>query len=177
MSELNLSLLNATEYQLISNASPSGFHSPSDCWKLEEIVRKLGENPRAGSKPERKIFERWKNSTFSIVIPSGEEVEGPWDRQGKVKIEGIFRGDLRSRDEINVAQSGLAIGDLCAPSLICTGTIEGNILASGKVLLNTGSQMLGKISAPSIIIQEGAKFDGICKILSDKKNSLFSWKN
>jgi cytoskeletal protein CcmA (bactofilin family) len=177
MSELSLSLLSTTEYQRIVNASPNGFHSPADCWKLEEIVRKLGENPRAGSKPERKIFERWKNSNFSIVIPSGEEVEGPWDRKGKVKIEGIFRGDLRSRDEIIVAQSGLAIGDFCAPSLICTGTIEGNILANGKVLLSTGAHMVGKISAPSIIIQEGAKFDGICKILSDKKSSPFSWKN
>lgn len=177
MVELKLSLLNADEYSLIAGSRTNVFHSPEVCRKLEKIIKKLGGNLKACNRTEKKIYERWKDAVFLVVVPEGEESHGNWDRRGKVKIEGVFRGDLRSRDEIIVSRSGLAVGDFCASSLICSGRIEGNILSSGKVLLNPGSFVTGKISAPSILIQEGAKFDGVCKILSDKKSEPFSLVN
>ncbi len=177
MADLNLSLLSVSDYELIGNANPKDFHSPSTCKELERIIKNLGDNLRDCSRLERKIHSRWKNAILSILVPAGEEVQGPWERQGKVKIEGVFRGDLRSHDEIIIGQLGLAVGDFCATSLICSGNIEGNILADGKVLLNPGARMEGKISAPSILIQEGAKFEGACKILGDKKANNFSWSN
>jgi cytoskeletal protein CcmA (bactofilin family) len=50
--------------------------------------------------------------------------------------------------------------DLEVEDLTVNGTIRGDIQASRSITINAGARVVGNISAPRIIIADGARFKG-----------------
>jgi len=80
-------------------------------------------------------------------------------------IEGKFQGkiDLRNHNLI-VEQGGKAKADIHVKNITINGEVNGNIHASGKVLISKEGQMKGDIIAPRISIDDGAQFKGSVKM-------------
>ena len=50
----------------------------------------------------------------------------------------------------------------CRGTVICRGKIKGTIRASKRIEIHTNSEVVGNISAPALLVENGAIFDGTC---------------
>ena len=61
-----------------------------------------------------------------------------------------------------VGKTGLVEGDVQIGSIVVHGQVNGNIKAKQKIVINAPAEVRGDIVAPSLIIEEGAVFEGNC---------------
>jgi cytoskeletal protein CcmA (bactofilin family) len=74
----------------------------------------------------------------------------------KATVEGEF--DLRG--QLKVAQGAVVKGNVKATGVSINGNVDGTIVASERVLLDTAASIRGRLLTPKISIQDGAVFDG-----------------
>jgi len=109
---------------------------------------------------------RGQTQTTTIHTVLGPEAifEGKLVFKGSVKIEGCFKGDIISEDTLVIGEKAEVKSQLQVGTLIVDGTFYGNVRASILVELRKTGKFHGTISSPSLIIEQGAKFEGSCQM-------------
>lgn len=80
---------------------------------------------------------------------------------------GEFQGTINlANNNLVIARNSRVKAEIRVKSITVKGSVEGNITATGKVLIEQQAQMTGDISASRISIMEGAQFKGSVKIIN-----------
>lgn len=74
------------------------------------------------------------------------------------------KGDITVRGEVIVDEESSVTGNIRSSSVICAGSVEGNLTATEYVELKVNSKVLGNISAPSMTVGNGALVCGQMRI-------------
>ena len=82
-----------------------------------------------------------------------------------VHLDGDFEGEIHSTSHISFGKAAKISGNIKAHDVTSKGYIQGNLLAKNKVFLMDESCLIGDISAYNLIIGEGSKFNGNCKMI------------
>jgi len=90
---------------------------------------------------------------------------------GSLKIDGKFEGKSLQADQLYIGATGRVKTNITATSVIVEGIIIGNITARNRVMLLPTARILGDISTPELIIQNGVILEGRCMISNDLKHS------
>lgn len=90
---------------------------------------------------------------------------------GSLKIDGKFEGKSLQADQLYIGDTGRVRTNVTATSVIVEGIIVGNITARNRVMLLPTARILGDISTPELIIQNGVILEGRCMISNDLKHS------
>ena len=110
-------------------------------------------------KPERSFSEM---SQFGPHLKLKGNISGRED----ILFKGEFEGNVTlENNDLTIEKTGKLKAQIRVKNIIIRGRVEGNVHASGKVLIEKDGQMTGDISAARISIQEGAQFKGSVKIL------------
>lgn len=113
-----------------------------------------------------KIFDIDKNNLSSEPIHTlfgcFSEFCGKLSFAGSLKIDGKFRGEIFSEDNLIIGESAELEASVIIGTIIIHGKFKGNIEAFVNVELSESSVVEGNIITPSIVIKEGAKYNGIC---------------
>ncbi len=75
-----------------------------------------------------------------------------------LQIDGEIHGDVSGKN-VNIGRDGLVIGAVCATVVKIDGGVQGTVRAK-EVLLNADAKVSGDLVQQSLIIKEGAEFDG-----------------
>ncbi len=70
------------------------------------------------------------------------------------------KGDITVRGEATVDEQSSVQGNIRSASVICAGSVEGNLTASEYVDLKSNSRVVGNISAPAMDMGNGALVRG-----------------
>jgi cytoskeletal protein CcmA (bactofilin family) len=90
---------------------------------------------------------------------------GQIDGEEDLVIRGSFKGIIRLKNgSLQIERSAKVEGDIVAVNVELTGSLSGNIQASGRVSLSAEARMKGDIAAARVSIQDGAQFRGGIKI-------------
>lgn len=90
--------------------------------------------------------------------------EGKLTYTGAVRLDGRFKGVIRSDDTLIVGETGRIEGELHVGITIIQGEVVGNVYGKERVELHHPGRMIGNITAPVVIMDEGAVFEGNCKM-------------
>jgi cytoskeletal protein CcmA (bactofilin family) len=102
------------------------------------------------------------------LLGTGSEFEGKLAFLGTVRVEGRFRGEIRSDDTLVVADGGDVSGKLDVGSLIVAGgVVRAEVVARRVVELHPGGRLVGTVTTPSFQIVKGAVFEGTCRMPDD----------
>ncbi len=104
------------------------------------------------------IFEE---GTYTL-LGKGVDFKGKATFDGSVRIDGHFDGQIVSQDTLVIGESGVVKGEISCESIICSGKIDGNVIASQKVQLLKPAVLIGGILTPSFSMEEGVLFHGTC---------------
>ncbi|MCK9573244.1 MAG: polymer-forming cytoskeletal protein [Candidatus Omnitrophica bacterium] len=85
-----------------------------------------------------------------------------------LRINGKFEGTLNTKGNLMVGEAAIVNADIIGEDMILGGRISGKIVASHMVTLTGTAQFNGDIEAPKIVMEEGAVFNGKCKMPQSK---------
>lgn len=97
---------------------------------------------------------------FNAILDRGSEFEGKLTFEGTVRIDGKFKGDIFSESHMVIGESGRVEGSVTVGSISISGNFAGDVKAKTKVELHKGAIVKGDIYTPSLVIEDGVKFDG-----------------
>jgi cytoskeletal protein CcmA (bactofilin family) len=95
----------------------------------------------------------------TVIAPPGR-VEGLLSSQRDLRIEGELKGTVRANGKVLVAESGAIEATVHGQVVVVAGSVTGDVLADEKIELQPSAVLRGDITAPRILIQEGATFEG-----------------
>ena len=99
-------------------------------------------------------------STLSAFIDQGSEFEGKLSFRDTVRIDGVFRGEIRSENTLVVGETGEIEADVTSGHVIISGSLIGNVRAEKGLVLHKTARVQGDVTAPSLIVEEGAVLNG-----------------
>ena len=109
------------------------------------------------------------SSATVTLIAKTSHVEGSIKGAGTVHIEGTVKGKLDCSSSVLVAEGGKVEAELKAETITIAGKLKGDAIATQKIELTPTAEVEGDITAPRILIREGATFEGQV-FMTTKKN-------
>lgn len=100
----------------------------------------------------------------STILDRDSSFEGKMTFEGCVVINGRFKGEIFSEGSLIVGEGGYVEGKVDIGAIQIQGEVRGNISAKEKIEINAPAVVQGDIAAPSLVIKEGAVFEGNCSM-------------
>lgn len=96
----------------------------------------------------------------TTIIGEFTSVEGNLQGDEDLVVLGRVEGSIQLERTLVIEPSGVVKADVTVRNAVISGVVVGNVEASESVQLTTEGRMVGDISAPRVIIVEGALFRG-----------------
>ncbi len=105
------------------------------------------------------------------------EFDGKLTFPGTTRMEGIFKGEITSDGSLIVGEKAMIEANIHVSYIIITGEIRGEIIADKRIDIREPGKVYGNIEAPTVVMGEGAIFEGNCKMnQAGEKDSILSIK-
>lgn len=98
-------------------------------------------------------------SILSIVGP-GMVVHGDCVTEGSLRVEGIIRGRVWAGKAVVVGPDGAVIGDLFTRDVVVGGRVEGRLVASSRLEVQSTALLIGEVKAGRMQLEDGATLNG-----------------
>lgn len=108
-----------------------------------------------------------EEAAFQSRIGKGTKVSGQLRFHGAVRIEGEAEGEIVG-DEIVIAEGAMVSAKITATRLTVAGTVNGEIVARQRLEVLPTAHLRCTVHTPSLILNEGAVFDGDCRMPRDR---------
>ena len=113
------------------------------------------------------MFERDKTrpeetAGTSAFLGKGTRIVGKLNFEGSVRIEGHIEGEITAEDTLTIGEGAVVKAKINGSSVVVHGQVTGDIAARNRLELRAPSKVVGNISTPNLVINEGAVFEGQC---------------
>jgi cytoskeletal protein CcmA (bactofilin family) len=106
---------------------------------------------------------------LQALLGVGAEFEGTLVFQGRVRIDGRFKGEIRSDDVLILGNSAEVEASVQVGALIVRGgSLRGDVRAKQLVEIYAPAKVHGNIEAPQVYLEKGAVFEGQCTMVHEK---------
>jgi cytoskeletal protein CcmA (bactofilin family) len=96
------------------------------------------------------------------MISDGTKICGTLVTQKDFRISGELEGSLTVDGKCIVSSTALIKGDIVVAEADIAGRVEGEIVAKNRLVLRQTAVVIGDIHTKSLLIEEGAVFEGSC---------------
>ncbi|MEX0686991.1 MAG: polymer-forming cytoskeletal protein [Balneolales bacterium] len=111
------------------------------------------------------------------MISEGTHIKGALETQNDIRVSGAVDGEINSKGKCIVSKTGHVKGNVSAPEADIAGTVEGEISVSNRLILRQTAVIKGDIITKVLLVEEGATYDGECKMNSGTTNKSTEKKN
>ena len=136
-----------------SDGKTPGAQPPPIKKDMPKEEKKIVPKNTAGVRPK----DPSKETTY---LGKNLKINGNVSGEGSLIILGSFEGEFDLKGQVKVAQGAEIKGNIKATGVSINGKVDGTIVASERILLDTTASMKGRLVTPKISIQDGAVFDG-----------------
>lgn len=124
--------------------------------------------PKALTESET-IAREIKDGSLSGFVGSGTDITGEATFKAMLRIDGHFSGRIVSQSgSLVVGSGGQVDANIEVAVAMIQGCVTGDIIATQRVELGRASKLSGNIQTPSLVIEQGAVFEGSCKMMQQK---------
>jgi cytoskeletal protein CcmA (bactofilin family) len=125
--------------------------------------------PRAVTESEA-LARDLREGIVSGFVGAGTVVDGDAEFKGMLRIDGRFNGRVRSeKGSLIVSAGGVVEANIEVASAKINGTVNGDIIATGRIEFGRSARVRGNIQTPALVIEEGAIFEGNCRMQPQPK--------
>ncbi len=101
---------------------------------------------------------------FLNLLGEGTSFNGTMNVKGSIRIDGECEGKFNVLDTLVVGKPGRVKGEVRAKQAVIGGKVEGKLFATNRVEFQAGASIEGDLVCKLLVIEEGATFDGSCKM-------------
>jgi cytoskeletal protein CcmA (bactofilin family) len=99
-------------------------------------------------------------SNEPCLIGSKITIRGQVSGNQDLVVEGRIEGRVGLESRLTVEESGSLEADVDVTDASVKGEVRGDLVASKIAVLHPTARVIGKIRAPKVVIEEGARFSG-----------------
>ena len=132
------------------------------------VFRNTGMPPRRsiGLAPAEDNPELRLGDQAGSYLGKGSIVVGNVSFDGPATIDGQVDGDITSTGTLILGETAvITCPRIEATSVIIAGEVSGDIMASEQIVIARSARVLGNLYSPAVAIEDGAWFDGHCKVM------------
>jgi cytoskeletal protein CcmA (bactofilin family) len=109
---------------------------------------------------------------LSASFASEPELVGVFNFKDMVRVNGHIAGSVCSKSgTIIIDTSARVDASVDVAVAVIGGTVMGDVIARERVELGPSSKIYGNIWTRSIVIKDGAIFEGVCRMIEEEKSS------
>ncbi len=105
-----------------------------------------------------------KEGGQTTVIAKGTLIEGKFACAENVRLDGAVHGEVSVDKRLVLGEGSYVQGNIHARDAAVRGKVKGDVFISEVLHLMETAEIEGNISARSMIVEEGARYNGSCKI-------------
>jgi cytoskeletal protein CcmA (bactofilin family) len=146
----------ATPYQSQPSAEPQTYRPAAST--------DTPSSPRAVTESES-LARDIKEGTLSGFVGNGTVLTGEATFKAMLRVDGHLSGRVSSDSgTLIIGTNGKVDADIQVAVAVIHGTVNGDIIASQRLELGRAAKVNGNIQTPSLIIEQGAVFEGTCRM-------------
>lgn len=116
--------------------------------------------------------------TGQAYLDRGSKVSGKLSFESAAKIDGEVDGEILGKEGLTIGESAVVTAQIRATSVTVAGKVSGDITATQRIEIRASAKVNGNVTAPVLVIQEGAMFEGHCSMQpegarEDRKVTVF----
>jgi cytoskeletal protein CcmA (bactofilin family) len=104
---------------------------------------------------------------INSILGKGCKFTGTIEVEGTLRIDSEFDGVVNCPETLVVGKTGVVKAEINVKNAVIGGKVVGNITATNKIELQSGSHIEGDINTHRLVIDEGVFFEGSCKMGSE----------
>lgn len=104
------------------------------------------------------------NENTLSIVSAGSTVTGDVDCAGVLKVEGRVEGSVTRARQVMLARQASITGNVSAHEVVVGGVIDGNVVATERLELQSTAVVNGDITTKSIVVMEGARINGAVRM-------------
>jgi len=146
--------------------TPAANYQPSD------QASASAERTRKAFTDNENLARELKDGTISGFVGAGTNVHGEASFKGMMRVDGTLSGGVKSEKGTLIVSSGGTVEAKIEVAIAnINGTVRGDVIATERIELGRSAVVIGNIQAPSLVIEQGAVFDGNCRMSQKAKSA------
>lgn len=142
---------------------------PQERERERERERPMSRSAQAAAPSPRTVIS--KESTFNGNVRS----------DGDILIEGSFEGEIDCKGTVIIAEGANVSATVRARNSTVAGSANGDFTCEERLTIQSSGEMRGKAQAPTLVVEEGAFFEGEFKMgsggFTSATSNLSSWSS
>jgi cytoskeletal protein CcmA (bactofilin family) len=111
-----------------------------------------------------------KEGRLSGFVGHGTTLTGETEFHAMLRVDGRLIGTVTSEGgTLIIGTNGQVDANVMVAAAMVNGTVNGDVIASEKLQLGRTARVIGNISSPRLIIEEGAILEGSCSMLKARE--------
>lgn len=152
------------------NAQPA--YQPAEPTYSPVVSSDKSQPRRAAFTDTENLARDLKDGTVSGFVGTGTTVQGEATFKGMMRIDGHLTGSVKSEKGTLIISSGGKVDATIEVAVAnVNGTVKGDIIASERIELGRSAHVTGNIKTPSLIIEQGAVFEGSCRMVQAQQKA------
>jgi cytoskeletal protein CcmA (bactofilin family) len=113
-----------------------------------------------------------KEGTLTGFVGNGTTLTGEANFKGMLRVDGGLSGRVSSQDgTLIVSTNGRVDANVEVAVAQIFGTVNGDITASKRIEMGRVAKVTGNIQTPALVIENGAIFEGSCRMVQIKEET------
>ncbi len=102
---------------------------------------------------------------ITALLGRGTHFEGKLHFEGRVRIDGHFKGEIQSDDTLIIGDGAEVHAEIDVATVIVRGgAVHGNVRAKTAIEIHAPAKVVGNLHSPSLFIDRGVEFQGTCRM-------------
>jgi cytoskeletal protein CcmA (bactofilin family) len=160
----------ATLAQMAPAAEPEVYMAPPPAPAPTEPAQPAYTPPPAAAVPAPQIARpnRLAAGDDETVIGEGATIDGTVRSERSIRVRGAVQGEIECRQHVTIDESARVQARITAEQVTVLGEVNGSIVSTGRVEIASTARITGEVTAGTLVIQEGAFFEGSLKMANQR---------
>lgn len=110
-----------------------------------------------------------RDSQVNYYLGQGIRQEGALTFHGQARLDGEFSGTIEGDGLVLVGPTSQVEAEINAGKVVISGSVKGNVRASERIELKKPGRLVGDVTAPLVVMEEGVRFEGHCHMALDEQ--------
>jgi cytoskeletal protein CcmA (bactofilin family) len=106
--------------------------------------------------------ENAKDPQKDQYLGKGSRVSGKLNFDGTVQVDGHVEGEISAQETLILGEGAVVTAQISGNTVVIKGQVTGDINTRKRVEICAPGKLYGNIVTPSLVIHEGAIFEGHC---------------
>ena len=103
-------------------------------------------------------------AALTAFLGKGTRITGNLAFDGPCRIEGHVEGEVTAKDTLTVGETAVVNARVTGSMIVVLGTVTGDVVATTRLEIRAPGKIIGDVTTPSLVINEGAILEGRCSM-------------